>query len=95
MARFGGLEADKVDDKRALLAALAPLQHLAGRFCFQPINWRRLLVAGRVWCAARALMRISRIAATAARHTSASSNGLPRSRSATACRYMSRRVRGT
>ena len=48
MARFGGLEADKVDDKRALLAALAPLQHLAGRFCFQPINWRRLLVAGRV-----------------------------------------------
>src|SRR5262249_60104323 len=47
------------------------------------------------WCAPRAFMTISRIAATAARQTSASSNGLPRSRSATACRYMSRRARGT
>src|SRR5262249_31141212 len=46
-------------------------------------------------CPARAFMMLARIAATAARHTSASSNGLPRSRSATACRYMSRRVRGT
>jgi hypothetical protein len=46
-------------------------------------------------CPARAFMMISRIAATAARQTSASSNGLPRSRSATACRYMSRRARGT
>ena len=70
MARFGGLEADKVDDKRALLAALAPLQHLAGRFCFQPINWRRLLVAGR------ALMRRARDDFTHSRHRSTPDVGI-------------------
>jgi hypothetical protein len=34
MARFGGLEADKVDDKRALLAALAPLSTSPAAFAF-------------------------------------------------------------
>ena len=72
MARFGGLEADKVDDKRALLAALAPLQHLAGRFRFQPINWRRLLVAGGV------LVRRARLREdfTHSRHRSAPDIGI-------------------